>query len=88
MDSASTDILVVLLSIGMSIVLLFAIIALYYTIKVMRNLKSITDRAEHIAENVDNVSEFFKTTAGPVAITKLIANIVEAVRSKSDRKDK
>lgn len=88
MDSASTDILVVLLSIGMSIVLLFAIIALYYTIKVMRNLKSITDRAEHIAENVDNVSEFFKKTAGPVAITKLIANIVEAVRSKSDRKDK
>ncbi len=84
----STDYLVLLLSIGMSVVLVFTIIALYYVIKILRNLRTITEKAEHIAENVDNVSEFFKKSAGPAAITKLIANLVETVRNRGDGKDK
>ncbi len=82
----STDYLVILLSVGMSVVLLFTIIALYYTIKILRALKSITDKAEHIAENVDNVSEFFRKSAGPAAMAKLIANLVETVRNKKEDK--
>ena len=88
MDTSSTDILVILLSVSMSIVLLLVIIALLYAIKILRALRSITDKAEHIAENVDNVSDFFRKTAGPAAITKLIANLVEVVKSKNEEKKK
>lgn len=80
----STDFLVVLLSVGMSLVLLFTIIALYYAIKVLRALRNITEKAEHIAENVDTASQFFRKSAGPAAMGKLIANIVEMVRNKGE----
>ena len=88
MDTTSTDILVILLSVSMSIVLVLTIVALAYAIKILRHLKRITETAEHIASNVDTVSEFFKKTAGPVAITKLIANIVDVVKRKSEKKGK
>lgn len=77
----STDVLVILLSIGMSVVLLMSMIALFYAIKVLRALKKISEKAEHIAENIDSASMFFKKTAGPAAIGKLIANIVDTVKN-------
>jgi biopolymer transport protein ExbB/TolQ len=78
----STDFLVYLLSFAMSIILLMTIVALFYAIKVLRSLRNISEKAEHIAGNVDAVSEVFKKTAGPVALGKLIANIVELARRK------
>lgn len=86
MDTTSTDILVILLSVSMSVVLLLLIIALVYVIRILKTIRMITDKAEHIAENVDNVSEFFKKSAGPAAIAKLVANLVEVVKSKSEGK--
>ena len=84
----STDFLVVLLSVGMSVVLLFTIIALYYTTKILKSVRSITEKAENIADNVDHVGEFFKKSAGPAAVAKIIANIVESVKTKADKGDK
>lgn len=81
----STDVLVILLSVGMSFVLLLTIIALVYAIKILRALRSITETAEHIAANVDTASEFFKKTAGPAALGKLLANVVEMVRNKGEK---
>lgn len=78
----STDILVILLSVGMSVVLLFTTIALFYAIKILKSLKSISEKAEHIADNVDAASTFFKNTAGPAAIAKMLANIVETMKNK------
>lgn len=78
--------LVYILSFGMSIVLIFTIVVLYYVIRILKSLRSISEKAEHIADNVDSVSEIFKKTAGPAAIGKMIANIVEVVRNKEGRK--
>ena len=78
----NTDILIILLSVGMSVVLLFVIIALFYAIKILKSLQKISDKAEHVADNVDAASAFFRKTAGPAAIAKLLANIVESVRNK------
>jgi len=88
MDTTSTDILVILLSVGMSVVLLMTIVTLFYGIKILKSLRSITEKADHIAENVDNVSDFFRKSAGPIAFSKFVANIVETVKSKNEGKDK
>lgn len=82
----STDFLVILLSVSMSIVLILTIIALVYAIKVLKMLKSITEKADHIAGNVDAASEFFKKTAGPVAVGRLISNIVDSFRDHKGKK--
>lgn len=84
----STDFLVILLSIGMSIVLLLTIISLFYVVKILKHLKTISERAEKIADNVDSVSSFFKKSAGPVAISKLIANLIENMRNREEKKGK
>lgn len=88
MDSTSTDILVILLSVSMSVVLLMTIIALAYAIKILRSLKSISDKAEHIVDNVENASEFIKKAAGPVTFTKLVSNVIEMVKSKGEEEKK
>lgn len=80
--------LITLLSVGMSFVLLFTIVALYYTVRILKSLRNITDRAEHIAHNVDVASDFFRKTAGPAAIGRLIANLVDVMKNRDDRKDK
>lgn len=81
------EILVIILSVALAIFLLLAIAAAAYTVKVLKHLKSITEKADHVADNIDSVSEFFRKTAGPAAIAKLIANIVDSVRSNKKGKD-
>ena len=78
------EVLIVLLSIGMSVVLVFTVIALYYAIKILKSLRSITERAEHIADNVDAVSEVFRKTAGPAAIGKMLSNVIEMVKKQRE----
>ncbi len=86
MTDSNADLLIAILSIGITIVLICTIVVLYYMIKILKSLRSITEKANHIAGNVDSVSEFFSKTAGPVAIGKLIANIVETMRHKEEKK--
>ncbi len=83
----NTDFLVVLLSVGMAIVLLFTIIVLYYAIKILRSLKTFTEKADHIASNVDSVSDVFRKTAGPAAIGKLLATVIELVKKSDNNKE-
>lgn len=81
----SYDILVIILAVTLGILLVLSIIAMVFTIKVLRQLKRITERAEHFAHNIEDVSEFFKKSAGPVAITKLLSNIIETMRDKKGK---
>jgi hypothetical protein len=83
----SYDILVTVLSITLIVFLVLSIVLLVLGIKVMNTLGRITDRAEHIADNVDAVGSFFKKTAGPVALGKLIANIMETFKKRKEGDD-
>lgn len=82
----NTDILIAILSFGMSVVLIMFIVALIYLVKILKHIKSITEKTEHIAGNVDAASEFFKKTAGPAAAGKMLVNIFEAVRNHERKK--
>lgn len=84
----SITLLVAILSSFLAIFLLLGIIALVKFIQLLDHLKKISEKAEKIANSAEHVGEFFKYSAGPAAIVKLLANVTEAVFKHNKRKMK
>jgi hypothetical protein len=80
------DILVVFLSSFLGLFLLLGVIASAKIIQILNHIKSITEKAEKIADTAEHVGEFFKYSAGPAAIAKLIVSISEQVFSKEKKR--
>lgn len=72
-------ILVIILSTFLALVLLLSIIVLILFIRVMSHLRHIMQKAELVADKVEHIGAFFEKTAGPVAIMKIISNVVANV---------
>ncbi|HSX27638.1 MAG TPA: hypothetical protein VLG25_02555 [Patescibacteria group bacterium] len=91
MENAET-VLVVFLSGALAVFLILGIFALIKVNQILEHLRHISEKAESIADKAEAVGEFFEKTAGPVAIGKLLSNVVEAVKghksSKKRSKDK
>jgi hypothetical protein len=81
------QILVIVLSITLGILLVATIILIIALTKLTNQVRQITAKAEEIVDNVETVSNFFKKTAGPVAISSLISNIVNTV-TKHNKKQR
>ena len=75
MNTAS-EVLVIIVSSVLSIFLLLAIVALVYLIGILKQVKKVTSRAENVAETVQAAASAFERTATPLAVFKLIGNIV------------
>lgn len=80
------QILVVILASALAVFLLLAIIATVKIIQILNHLKAIAEKAEQVADKAEAVGEFFAKTAGPSAIVKLFANVVDAFKQKKSRK--
>lgn len=78
--------LVVILASALAIFLLLAIIAAAKIIQILNHLKSISEKAEKIANTAESVGEFFKYSAGPAALLKFMSNVTEAVSKHRRRK--
>lgn len=81
------QILVIILASTLAVFILLAVIATFKIIQVLNHLKAISEKAEKLANTAENVGEFFKYTAGPAAIAKLVANISAAVFKHNKTKD-
>lgn len=82
------NILVIILSLTLLVFLVLAITVSIYAIKVLNHLKRITAKAEQVAHNVESVSQFFKHSAGPVAVGKLLSNIIDNFRERKHQTSK
>jgi hypothetical protein len=80
------DILVVFLSSFLGLFLLLGVVASAKIIQILNHIKSITEKAEKIADTAEHVGEFFKYSAGPAAIAKLIVSISDQVFSKEKKR--
>jgi len=70
---------------------LFLVVSILVLIKVrqiLNHVNNITAKAEHIADQAEHVGEFFQKTAGSVAVTKLIANLISSIKHQKDHKEK
>lgn len=83
MDSTWFEVLVIILSSLLAIFLLLAITLAILLIKVVRQIRRITEHAEQVVDKAEDIAEFFRNTTGPVAVIKLLSNIGEAVQRKS-----
>ncbi len=84
--NGAEQILLIILSTFLAIFLLLGIVILVMTIKLMKQLRHVTEKAESIADNAEAISSFVGKAAGPVAITKLLLGIVESVREQTNKR--
>lgn len=82
------EILVVILSIVLAILLVASIVLVVGVTKLVNQIRELTKKAEEIVDDVEVVSGFFRKSAGPVAITGLISNILKTVKELKHKKEK
>lgn len=78
--------LVIVLSAALAIFLVLGIMVLIKVNQILKHLRYITEKAEHIADKAEAVTEFFQKTAGTTAITNLISNIVSSFKQHKTNK--
>jgi hypothetical protein len=83
----SQQILVIILSTALAVLLVLCIAIAIMAIKLLQAVKRVADKAEHIVESAEHVSEAFSRATGSAALFKVIGNIVSLV-SKTSKKRK
>lgn len=86
MDTAS-QVLLIIVSATLALFLTVSIVLMIKVLQILNHVRRITETAEKIADNAEAASEFFQKTAGPAAIAKLVANIVNSVKGKKKKGD-
>jgi predicted PurR-regulated permease PerM len=88
MDSRWFEALVIILSVMLAFFLLLSIVLLVRILQIIKQVKRITDHAEHAVDKAEEIASFFEKTATPVALVKLIANISEKFTKTADKVNK
>ncbi|MDB5166731.1 MAG: hypothetical protein JWM37_803 [Candidatus Saccharibacteria bacterium] len=79
MDTA-TQILVIIVSVLLSMVLIVTIVVLVLIAKLVKEIKRVVAKAENIAESASHLTEIVRDASGPLAIVKVVRNIIKAVK--------
>ncbi len=86
MDSDWFAALVIVLSVVLIFFMLLGIALVLKLIQVVKTVQRITEQAEAVADKAEYISDFFKKSATPVALLKLVTNISETFYKKARRK--
>jgi F0F1-type ATP synthase membrane subunit b/b' len=74
-ETQAFQVLVVILSVTLAVFLVLAIIATTWLIKVLKNVNSITEKADRVAEDIEAAADNFKRNAGPVAAVQTLLSL-------------
>ncbi len=77
--------LVIILSVILAFFLLLSIALIIKLIQIANTAKRITEQAEAVADKAEYITDFFKKSATPIALFKLMTNISETFYKKSRR---
>lgn len=81
MDTTDHVILIILCSLlGLFFLLMIAMAVM--AIKVVSKVKQVVAKAENVIDSVEEATEVFRDTSGPMAMFKLIRNIVKLTNKK------
>ena len=81
-------ILVIVLSSLLGLILLAGTISAFIFIKILKDIKNITEKASQAADNIEHAAELFKKTSGAAAVTKMIGNAIGMFKERSSKGDK
>lgn len=85
MDTAALVLLIIVSSV-LSLFLLVLIVALIYLIGILKQVKRITQHAENVADSMESAANIFERTASPLAVLKIIGDIVDKASRIRKRK--
>ena len=77
--NTAEQVLVIIVSSLLSLTLIFGIVLLIVLIKLAKNVRRVTEKAEQLVEDAESAASMFKNAAGPLTVLKTIGNIVEVV---------
>ena len=67
----------IIVSSVLAIFLLVLIWALVYMVKILKQTRRVMERAENVADSVEAATAAFERAASPLAVLKIIGNIVD-----------
>ncbi len=73
------SILVIIVSAILTLFLILAIVVLVMVANLIRVLRRIIDRAERVMETAGEAAEMLRNASGPLALFKVLRNIIKAV---------
>jgi predicted secreted protein len=76
MDTAAQWLLIIVSSV-LSLFLIFMIIALVYFIKLIKEIRRLAEKADNVAGSVEAAAGAFERAASPLAVLKIIGNIID-----------
>lgn len=76
------SILVIIVSATLALFLLTAIIVLVLVARLVQALRRIVNEAERVVETAGEAAEMLRNASGPLALFKVVRNIVNAVDKK------
>jgi ABC-type multidrug transport system fused ATPase/permease subunit len=87
METAALVLLIVVSS-ALTIFLIVAIVAISYFIGVLKQVKRLTTQAESAVDSLESAATTLRNSASPLAVLKLIGNIVNQASKMSRKKGK
>jgi len=78
MENAQT-ILVIIVSSLLSIFLIVGIVFLVLTLRLIKSVKQVVGKAEHVVNSAEAATDILKNAGGPLALLKVIRNIMKTV---------
>jgi hypothetical protein len=87
MQDAQT-VLVIILSVGFALFLIMGCVMVYIAIKVLMNIRNVTQRLDETTENMSEMAKYMGQKVAPAAMAALMQVIVRGVKSKTKRKDR
>ena len=84
--NTAAEVLLIIVSGVLAVFLIVLGVALVYFIGVLKQVKRITERAENVAGSLESAAAAVESTAPPLAVLKLIGNIVETAGKFGRRK--
>ena len=86
MDS-DTQTLVIITSSVLVVFLIIGIVALVYFIKLVKQLRRVTEHAENVVDSVEAAASTVQRAATPMAFLKVISNIIDGASRMRKGKD-
>lgn len=84
--NTAESILVIITSSVLALFLLVAIIATIYAIKVVKQVRRVVAKAEEVVDTAEAAAEAVRQANGPLAMFKLVKNIVTLVNKYQKKK--
>ena len=80
------QLLVIILAAALGVLIIISVICIALLIKLLKQIRRITDKADHVIDNVQSVGDIFKKTAAPLAIGRAVTGFLSSVKGRKESK--